>query len=293
MTWGKKRSQEHRKRSRSLDVLTTAVKATMDVPYMNVRLRAAGTDGADLPKRLEQSGSRGGAPIWQMKECWMPSPCSCHTGPSVDCRLHGPRRRINRLMSTGGKRKKAGKWEKDAAWRAAMAGGHDRGFPDAEAGADPDGLAVFGRYPKGWLEHVIRLRFLGTVSRHEILHVCAGTLGPTEAWTVDLRAEAQPRVVADGRKLPFRDASFKAIMLDPPYSEAYARNLYGTDNPRPSWLLAEAARVVVPCGRIGILHVAIPFAPPNAFLVGCWGISIGVGFRGRFFSVYEREQAQL
>jgi hypothetical protein len=158
---------------------------------------------------------------------------------------------------------------------------------------DPDGFAVYGRYPKGWLRHVLRTQLLGPVERREVLHVCSGTLGTDEAWTVDLRPEAQPRLVASGTALPIRDASFKAVMLDPPYSDQYARNLYGTENPRPSWLLREAARVVVPGGRIGILHVAVPFAPPLCRLVKVYGVSTGVGFRIRAFTVYEREQASL
>ena len=77
-------------------------------------------------------------------------------------------------------------------------------------------------------------------------------------------------------------------MMDPPYSDAYARNLYGTANPRPSWLLREAARVVVPGGRIAIMHVGIPFAPPDCRLVRIWPISTGVGFRGRWVTIYQR-----
>lgn len=92
---------------------------------------------------------------------------------------------------------------------------------------------------------------------------------------------------------PFRDASFPAVMLDPPYSDQYARNLYGVENPRPSWLLKEAARVVQPGGRVGILHVAVPFAPPNCRLVTVYGVSTGVGFRIRAFTIYERAQATL
>ena len=253
--------------------------------------------GGEMRKRLaEGRGSRGGAPIWTMKECWMPSPCSCgvdgpKTGPSSECRRHAPRRRLSRLMDK--RTEEGGKWLPRNPYRTAMADGHARGFPDAEKNADPDGFAVFGRYPRGWLEHVVRIRLLGNVRRREILHVCSGTLSQTEDWTVDIRSEAMPRIIADGCRLPFRDSSFKAVMLDPPYSDAYARNLYATGNPRPAWLLAEAARVVVPCGRIGMLHVAIPFVPRGCYFIGCWGITIGVGFRGRFFTVYEREQKDL
>ena len=169
-----------------------------------------------------------------------------------------------------------------------------RGIPhltDQQATADPDGYAVFGRFPKGLLRHVLKLQLLGDVRRAEVLHVCSGTL--TERWTVDVRAAARPRVQANGCALPFRAASFRAVLIDPPYSDAYARNLYGVENPRPSWLLREAARVVMPGGRVGIMHVAIPFAPPACRLVRVWPISTGVGFRIRALTIYAREHARF
>jgi len=196
-------------------------------------------------------------------------------------------------------------------YRKALAGGHGKGFPDGplrpayegargvphvtddQAEGDPDGFAVFGRYPKGLLSHVLKLRLLGNVGRADVLHICSGTLGPEEKWTVDVREAARPLIVADGTELPFRADSFRAVMLDPPYSDAYARNLYGVENPRPSWLLTEAARVVRPGGRIGMLHVAIPFAPPDCYLVRVYPVSTGVGFRIRAFTIYEKGQQEL
>jgi hypothetical protein len=170
-------------------------------------------------------------------------------------------------------------------------------FEEAElmkAGAlDADGFAVYGRYPKGFLGHVLRQQLLGDVERDEILHVCSGTLSASERWTVDLRLEARPTIIADGTKLPLLYACFKAVMLDPPYSDAYARDLYGTENPRPSWLLREAARVVRPGGRIGILHVSLPFLPPACEFVKSYGVTTGLGYRIRAFTVYQRTQEAL
>jgi hypothetical protein len=226
----------------------------------------------------EGRGSRGGAPIWV---------------------LHG-----EGFGLMGKRANENGRWgprEETQPYRQALAGGHarpayegPRGIPhvsNEQAAADPDGYAVFGRFPKGLLRHVLKLRLLGEVQRDEILHVCSGTL--EERWTVDLRAEARPRLQADGAALPFRDASFKAVLIDPPYSDTYARNLYGVANPRPSWLLREAARVVKPSGRIGLLHVAIPFAPDDCALVRVYPVSTGVGFRIRALTIFEKGQASL
>ena len=100
-------------------------------------------------------------------------------------------------------------------------------------------------------------------------------------------------MVADGEYLPFRDGAFGAVLLDPPYSDAFAKNLYGTKNPRPSWLLREAARVVRPNGRIGLLHVAVPITPAGCKFIKSFGVVPGPGFRIRAFTIYEREQVPL
>jgi hypothetical protein len=204
--------------------------------------------------------ARGGAKIWSMREAWtMPSPCTCATVGRTECLRHKGQVALSAQM----------------------------------AGADPDGFAVFGQFPDGWFRDVLRLKLLGDVHRDDILHVCSGTLGPAERWTVDIRAEARPLVIANGEALPFRAGVFGAVLLDPPYSEAYARNLYGTTNPRPSWLLREAARVVKPGGRIGLLHVAVPVTPDGCLWIKTYGVVPAPGFRIRAFTVYERAQDSL
>ena len=218
----------------------------------------------------------------------MPSPCSCDG--TKEGRLECSRHRARSFDVLAKRGLERGRWlTRDGQPRRSTPIGEGRA-PNADV-VDPDGYAVFGRFPKGWFEDVLRLQFLGDIHRDDILHVCSGTL--TEKWTVDIRAEARPAVQASGTELPFRDASFAAVMLDPPYSDEYARNLYRTGNPRPSWLLKEAARVVRPGGRIGLLHVAIPFAPPDCWLVRVEGVTTGVGFRIRAFTIFERHQASL
>ena len=274
MVWGKTSDKnDHRNRSKKL---TAAYHGPAGLP--------APREG-QIPGHWKSAptGSRGGAPIWVMAEAWMPSPCYCDgtkEGP-LSCPRH--RGRSFDVLANRA-------WlSKDGRLKRTTPIGTDRA-PDF---ADPDGFAVFGRFPMGFLDHVLACRLLGNVRREDILHVCSGTLSETEKWTVDIRPEAKPRVVADGKTMPFKSDSFGAVMLDPPYSDQYARNLYRTENPRPSWLLKEAARVVKPCGRIGLLHVAIPFAPDGCRLVKVYGVSCGVGFRIRAFTIWEKDQPSL
>lgn len=149
---------------------------------------------------------------------------------------------------------------------------------------------VFGMYPQALIGHV--LPYL-RCERRRIVHVCSGGLPPGEGIRVDVRPDARPDVLADGRALPFADGSVEAVMLDPPYTEDYAKNLYGVEYPRPAHLLAEAARVVKPGGRIAFVHFLVPNPPPGCRLVKVLGLSTGCGYQIRAVTIYEREQASL
>ena len=150
---------------------------------------------------------------------------------------------------------------------------------------------IFGCYPKTFL--TFALRELRT-TRDEVLHVCSGALSAEHGGVrVDVRGRAAPTVRADGRALPFRDSCFRAVLLDPPYSVEYAKDLYGTEYPRPSHLLREALRVVQPCGRIGFVHFLVPMPPKGARFVRVWGVTQGCGYRMRAFTILERRQDNL
>lgn len=150
--------------------------------------------------------------------------------------------------------------------------------------------AVFGQYPSALLPRVLPwLR----CARHEVLHVCSGSLPPGEGIRVDVRFDARPDILADGRRLPLRDGSVAAVMLDPPYTPQYARDLYGVEYPRPSHLLREAARVVRPQGRIAFVHHIVPAPPQGCFVVQVLGLSTGFGYPMRAVTIYQREQRGL
>lgn len=160
----------------------------------------------------------------------------------------------------------------------------------ARVGAPPAPVAVYGQYPRALIDRMLPwLR----CARHEILHVCSGALPPGEGIRVDIRPEAQPDILADGRALPLADGSQAAVMLDPPYTEHYARHLYQVDYPRPSHLLREAARVVRPGGRIAMVHYITPKPARGTRFVRAFGLSTGFDMPIRAVSIYERDQAEL
>lgn len=148
---------------------------------------------------------------------------------------------------------------------------------------------VYGQYPRGLIRKLLPwLR----CARNEVLHVCSGSLPRGEGVRVDIRTAARPDILADARHLPLADGSWRGgILIDPPYSAHYARELYGVDYPRPSHLLREAARVIALGGRIGLVHYITAKPAPGTRLVKAFGLSTGFDMPMRAVAIYERDGA--
>jgi hypothetical protein len=151
-----------------------------------------------------------------------------------------------------------------------------------------DDPVIFGAYPVGFEKHILRQQLLGPVSAHDVLHVCSG--GVSSRWTVDIRHEVKPTVVASAAALPFATGAFKAVLIDPPYNETYAKQLYRVSGlPTLKAMLNEAIRVLRPGGRVGLLHFIVPQRPAGARRVMVRGISTGPGFQIRALTIFEKQ----
>lgn len=146
----------------------------------------------------------------------------------------------------------------------------------------PDG----GGYPKGFIEWALEEMECDDPSK--VLHLCSGSV--RSGVKVDIRPEMKPDIVADCRNVPLPDESFDFIMVDPPYAEDYARNLYGTEEvyPKPGEILKECARLLRVGGRVGLLHFIVPMNRKPLKFVRVYGITTGLGNAIRAWSLLEK-----
>jgi hypothetical protein len=145
--------------------------------------------------------------------------------------------------------------------------------------AFPDG----GGYPLRFVDWALKIMGCGDPSK--VLHLCSGSM--QTGITVDIRPELTPDIVADCRAVPLPDGSQMWILADPPYSEEYAENLYGTgaDYPRPGQIMREAARLLKPGGLVGLLHFQVPMIPPELVIEQVFGVTTGCGFNIRAWTL--------
>lgn len=74
----------------------------------------------------------------------------------------------------------------------------------------------------------------------------------------DINSEVKPDYVCDAHELPFPDNSdFDFILLDPPYSNDYSSELYGTGKLHKKKYVSEAVRVCKPGGFIAHYDIVL------------------------------------
>jgi len=182
------------------------------------------------------------------------------------------------LPREGNQRRDGGKISQASVWTATPA-------------ADFEGPHFWGAYPRDFIRWACQVM---QCDRQEVFHLCSGSLPKGEgAFRVDIRPEVLPDLVADCRALPLADGCAAAVLLDPPYSVEYAQDLYSTEYPRPSALLAEAARIAKPNAPIGLLHFLMPLPPAGTRIERVYGVTTGPGYRIRAFTIYRKQQQGL
>lgn len=195
----------------------------------------------------------------------------------------GGQRRRDSMLNTSGKK------NGQTAGRRATLFGINEVF-DGERSIESE---IWGVFPRGFIDFALRAL---NVPADDVLHVCSGSLTHRDVaggLRVDIDYRRDPDFVADGRDLSFPDGMFSGVLIDPPYTEEYAWDLYDVEYPRPSALLREAARVVKPGGVVGFVHFLVPKSPPELVFRRVYGVMQGLGYRIRAFTIYERLQAEL
>jgi SAM-dependent methyltransferase len=141
----------------------------------------------------------------------------------------------------------------------------------------------------GWAYDLMQEADGREVNPDQVLHLCSGSV--LTGIRVDIRPEKNPDIVADCRNVPLPDESFDWILSDPPYSEEYARNLYGTQDsyPKPGEIVKEAMRLLKPSGLLGLLHFQVPMIRKPAKIVNVYGVTTGSGYAIRAWTLIKKE----
>lgn len=85
--------------------------------------------------------------------------------------------------------------------------------------------------------------------------------------SVDLNETTSPTWVGDAHNLHWiEDDTYDAVILDPPYSNEEAEELYGTPRLRYGAFVAEAVRVTKPGGAVVIYHKVMKPRPQGCIL---------------------------
>ena len=117
-----------------------------------------------------------------------------------------------------------------------------------------------GGFPNGFMQRLKKEGIWG----NKRLHLCSGTV--QDGVTIDIKPELNPTIVADlSEGIPLEDESFDFILIDPPYAEEKANDLYGVSLLSVPALLKECARVVQHDGTVALLDLRV--WPPKTKLL--------------------------
>jgi len=149
-----------------------------------------------------------------------------------------------------------------------------------------------GSFPKGFLEWIKQQGWWGQAR----CYLCSGLVEDKEAFTVDVRADVNPKLIADASNTGLPSESFDWIMIDPPYTKLLAKEYYGTEKDYHgiNAFTKEAERLCKPGGLILTLTYEIPKRIPNCEFIAVIGVYT-VPFTGymRCFTVSKKKNYEV
>ena len=131
-------------------------------------------------------------------------------------------------------------------------------------------MDITGAFPNGFLSWLKQMGWWGDVR----VYLCAGAVKDDAAVRVDIRSEMNPTHCEDARRTSLPSGKYDLVILDPPYSEQLADELYGTKEHYVgiNGLTKEASRITAPGGLIITLTYEIPKRIKDCDFIAVCGI---------------------
>lgn len=107
---------------------------------------------------------------------------------------------------------------------------------------------------------------------------------------VDLDPTLEPDIVGDAHALPLDDGAFDLVILDPPYSDEEALEIYGTPRLRPAVYTREAVRVLRPGGWLVVYGDREPRRPRKCNHAMRIVVVLRPGHRPRVAAVFQKRK---
>lgn len=104
----------------------------------------------------------------------------------------------------------------------------------------------------------------------------------------DFKLEVNPNINCDAHFLPFESNSFDFVLLDPPYSNEEANEIYNTPDLKVITFLTESARVCKPNGHIAVYHRLMLPRPPQTILRKRIFIGLRTWHSARVCQIYQK-----